>query len=40
MTNEGGGIYSPDHWDPCPCEDCKQRELEEQQQEKRNSTDE
>ena len=22
MTNEGGGVYSPDHWDPCPCEYC------------------
>jgi len=27
MTNEGGGIYSPDHWDPCPCWFCAGKKL-------------
>ena len=44
MTNEGGGIYSPDHWDPCPCWYCierlnqqkKQKEQEQKQEETTN----
>jgi len=32
MTNEGSGVYSPDHWDPCPCQHCLERKQQEQQE--------
>lgn len=35
MTNEGSGVYSPDHWDPCPCEYCLERKQQEQQKEQK-----
>ncbi len=41
MTNEGSGVYSPAHWDPCPCEYCLERELakqKEQQEQKQEET--
>lgn len=46
MTNEGGGVYSPDHWDPCPCQYClerryrqkEQKEQQEQQEQKQEET--